>query len=509
VTAEVAHQGLVPADWGSGRVLLGSGVSQFDVDEIRISDLARDPADMAGGPYEPDERTRLLDHLDETFTPDGKRRTAPAVGRALRPPPDEVGGLPGVGGQFTEGRFGQAFTLWQPGPATTVLDRLAQLGVRTIVFHEHWTDIQDYPNPATVTLSEAKGLEVDPDGHGAQLRKLVQACHEHGMRLLLYFGYEMSNIAPEWPLYSDECLVAPRAGGYHRLPEQNDYIVCYRSPWQDYVAAGIAHMMDAYDIDGVYLDGTANPWGCANTAHGCGYERPDGSAGTTYTFFATREMMRRIYTVVKSRKPDGLVNVHQSTCMTIPSLAWATSYWDGEQFGGIAAGPWALEVLPLDAFRCEFMGHQWGVPAELLCYEQPYTYSQATAISLPHDVLVRGSLGGSLELESKLWGLMDDFGRRQAEWRPYWGNQDLVSVRPQEVKVSLYVRGDRGCLAVISNLGPRPSSVSVRFDLGALGLPAGVTAADALSGEPLLLERGRLSLEMDPLSFRVVRLAAP
>ena len=512
VTAEVAHQGLFPADWESGRIVLGSGISQFDVDEIRVSDEAREPAAMAGGPCEPDEHTRLLDHLDETFTPDGRHRTSGIVGRASSPAgeagggtPALQGGLPGAGGEFTEGRFGRAFTLWQPGPPTTVVDRLAQLGVRTIVFHEHWTDIQDWADPATVTLGP-NGPVVDPNGHADQLRKLVKACHDHGLRLLLYYGYEMSNIAPEWPLYSDECLVAPLAGGYHRLPEQNDYIVCYRSPWQDYVAAAIAHMMDAYDIDGVYLDGTANPWGCANTGHGCGYERPDGTVGTTYTFFATREMMRRIYTIVKSRKPEGLVNVHQSTCMTIPSLAWATSYWDGEQFGGIAAGPFALDVLPLDAFRCEFMGRQWGVPSELLCYEQPYTYSQATAISLPHDVLVRGSLGGSLELESKLWAAMDDFGRKQAEWHPYWSNADLVSVRPQNAKVSLYVRPGKGCLAVVSDLGTRGGSVSVRFDLAALGLPADTTAADALTGDALPLERGGLSLEMDPLTFRVVRL---
>lgn len=72
-------------------------------------------------------------------------------------------------------------------------------------------------------------------------------------------------------------------------------------------------------IDGVYLDGTSEPWGCRNLQHGCGYERADGSPGKTYPFFAVRQLMKRIYTVVKSRKPDGLVNVHQSTCMATPN----------------------------------------------------------------------------------------------------------------------------------------------------------------------------------------------
>jgi hypothetical protein len=32
-----------------------------------------------------------------------------------------------------------------PGKGTTLLDFMAQSGVRTICFHEHWTDIQNYP----------------------------------------------------------------------------------------------------------------------------------------------------------------------------------------------------------------------------------------------------------------------------------------------------------------------------------------------------------------------------
>lgn len=480
LTAEADYQGLLPADYEQARIELGGAVSQFDVDEIRISDVARDLTEVPVGPLSPDAHTRLLDHLDLDIVPDGQTRTVPAAGPS--------GGLPSTEGAFVDGRFGRAFALYEPGPPRTVLDRLAELGVRTIVFHEHWTDIQNYTSTT----------------HGDELRRLVAACHARGIRLLLYFGYEMSDIAPEWDRYSDECLVYPRAGGYKRLPEQTAYIVCYRSHWQDFMAEGIARMMDEFDIDGVYLDGTANPWGCANRAHGCGYERQDGTVGPTYTFFATRDMMRRIYTIVKTRKPDGLVNVHQSTCMTIPTLAWATSYWDGEQLGGIEVGPWALEVLPLDSFRCEFMGHQWGVPAELLCYGQPYSYEQATAISLPHDVLVRGSLGGSLELESKLWHAMDDFGRREASWQPYWANEHLVTCEPAEVKVSLYVRHGRGCIAVVSNLGRRHCRADVRLRTAAMGLPSPTAATDVLSAETIPVRDGRVTLELDPLAFRVL-----
>ncbi len=381
------------------------------------------------------------------------------------------------------------------GGKTTMLDHLASLGVRTLCFHEHWTDIQNYTGTT----------------HGEKLRKLVKACHERGIKLLLYFGYELSNIAPEWDLYAEEALVAPRAGGYHRAPEQNAYIVCYRSKWQDFMAAGIARMMDDYDIDGVYLDGTANPWGCRNTHHGCGYRKPDGTIGTTYPFFDTREMMRRIYTLVKTRKPKGLVNVHQSTCMTIPSLAWATSYWDGEQFGSIDRGPNPLDVLPLDAFRCEFMGRQWGVPAEFLCYNRPYTYSEAMAFTLLHDVLVRGSLGGSLELEARLWQGMEAFGRAGAVWIPYWDNKPYVSLGPDDtIKASVYSRAEAGAVIVVSNLGAEEKTATVKLDYEGLALSAGMQAVDMVTDEPVALSDSfAMSFPLKPFGFRVVWIRHP
>jgi len=383
---------------------------------------------------------------------------------------------------------------WSPADPKSAI-RIARERDRTICFHEQWSDIQNYPKAA------------DPD----RLRALVAACQERKIRLLLYFGYEMSTIAPEWEAYSAECLVDPRAGGYTRKPEQKAFIVCYRSCWQDFIADGIARMMDEYGIDGVYLDGTANPWACANARHGCGYARPDGSIAPTYPFFAAREMMRRIYAIVKARKPEGLVNLHQSTCMTIPSVSWATSYWDGEQFGSIAAGkqdPMAL--LPLDAFRTEFMGHNWGVPAEFLCYGRPYTYRQALSFTLLHDVPVRPlTIDPDMALASSLWRLFDRFGRKGARWVPHWRIETELGLRADPATISAYVREGEGALIVISNLTSRPQRIRPAIDpakLGLAGKPIAVT--DALAEKPLPLEEGAVALEIQPLDWTIVRVAA-
>jgi hypothetical protein len=284
------------------------------------------------------------------------------------------------------------------------------------------------------------------------------------------------------------------------------YSVCYRSEWQDFLADGIAKVMDEYDVDGVYLDGTEYPWACANTHHGCGYQRPDGTLAPTTSIFATREMMRRVYAIVKTRKPDGQVNVHNSTCMTIPTLGWATSSWDGEQFGSIDRGPDALDVLPLDAFRAEFMGRQWGVPAEFLCYDRPYTMSEALAFTLLHDVLVRGGLGGSLEMEAQLWAGMDAFGRKEARWLPYWNNADFVTLGSDpSLKASLYSRGALGAVIVVSNLSEAEQVAQVQLNKQSLSLPAQLQATDMLTSDSVAIsEEGALSFALPPFGFRVV-----
>ncbi|HEY2931537.1 MAG TPA: glycoside hydrolase domain-containing protein [Acidobacteriota bacterium] len=378
------------------------------------------------------------------------------------------------------------------------LDRLAAAGVRTIAFHEHWTDVESY-----VTTT-----------YGDDLARLVNSCHARGIDLLLYFGFLVSDLAPEWPRLGAQCVVMPREGyepyDYPPQPKQNAYRVCYNSVWQDRIAVGIADVMDRYHIDGVYLDGTEYVWPCANRAHGCGYARPDGSVAPTYPFWAVRNMMKRIYTIVKTRKPEGQINVHNSTCMTIPTLGWATSYWDGEQFRDLPVQSASTALIPLDVFRTEFMGHQWGVPAEFMSFEEEkktlFHFREAHAFTLLHDVLGGRSwrIGPSLDLASSLWRLSDDFGRKSAEWLPYWRNSAYVTVEPGEVYTSLYRHPKNGLLAVVSNLGRTEASAAVRFNLQKLRLKRNLLIRDALSGEDLSIEDGLVKLSLRPMQWKIL-----
>lgn len=380
-----------------------------------------------------------------------------------------------------------------------LLDQMAAAGVRTVVIFEYWTDMEGH-----VVAT-----------NGPKLKKLVKACHDRGMKAVLYFSFLISDLAPEWRDFGERCVKLPKTGypvfHYPPQPEQSAWVVCLRSVWQDFLVSGMAKALDDYDADGVYLDGTELPFGCVNTLHGCGTARPDGSVAPTYPIFGVREAMRRIYEVVKSRDPDGVVNVHNSTCMTTPTLGWATSYWDGEQFGQMRADENRDarqdlgKFLPLDAFRAEFMGHQWGIAAEFLCYDKPFTHEEAWGFCLLHDVPVRPTkLNREIELASALWQLMDQFDRKGAEWLPYWDNKQYVSIRPARAYASLYRHPRNGVLAIVTNFGNKAAKVKVQLELRKLKLSGSLKAVDSLTGRSVAVDCGGLTLSLKPMDWKAI-----
>ncbi|MBN1384191.1 MAG: discoidin domain-containing protein [Elusimicrobia bacterium] len=377
-------------------------------------------------------------------------------------------------------------------------DFLARNGVRTMVFHEHWNDIQ---NHTEVT-------------HATELKKLVSDCHSRKIQLLLYFCDQMSEFAPEWKRYHEECLVYPRGLPYYReYYKQTTYTFCNRSHLQDFLVEGIDRIMSEYGIDGVFLDQMSWPTGCSNLRHGCGYKRPDGSVGKTYPIFSTRQIIKRIYTIVKHHNPAGQVNVHQSACMTIPTLSFATSYWDGEQLKlqlmlrKLPHGTSALDILPLDTFCAEFMGRNWGVPAELLTYpDGQLKKEKEISIALLHDVPWRPFSNEETEYIGRLWKTFDAFGRHESDWLPYWENKTVVQTQPVDIKVSLYNRPGKGLIAVVVNTGKQTRDAVVNFNLTNLEQRAGLTAYDVFAKKRFRYSAGKLQLQLGPLEHAVVRL---
>ncbi|MEO6908195.1 MAG: glycoside hydrolase domain-containing protein, partial [Abditibacteriaceae bacterium] len=364
----------------------------------------------------------------------------------------------------------------------TVLDRAIEAGANVVILHEQWNSIQNYwVNSKT-----------------DEIKATVTACHAQGLKILPYFGYELSTLAPEWAKFHDKVLVKGADdrffGGWNRLPPQRDYIVCYASEWQEKWLAGIEWMMEEYGFDGVYLDGTSMPWACANAAHDCGYEE-NGERHETYPIWEVRRLYQRLYDIVSAR--DGIITTHQSSCCVTPTLAYSHTYWDGEHISGLK--PDENDEFPFATFQAEFMGRPFGIQAEFLS-DQP----GALAYALIHNVLVRPNIGELLDSVAPIWKAFTEFGTPEATWLPYWKNAAFVPEDAPHVRVSAYLREGK-VLLVVANLSAAENvnaTIRITPDAGR----EFSTARDIISKEILSLDNGRIQCSCNAMGWRLVEL---
>ncbi len=398
--------------------------------------------------------------------------------------------LPGTaakveGGWYSGNRTNNASTAAPAGQ--TLLDTLRDNGVRTVVFHQMWTEYYG---------------QVTPWG-GERLRRLISECHKRGLKLIVYIGYGLARTAPELKGHHDAWSVLPLIPW--TTPNRTEFqafdATCARSGWADWLVEGIDRLFAEYDLDGLYFDGTSEAWRCQNQTHACAWKDSAGKVHSTYPLLATRQMMRRIAEAVHSHRPDAILDVHMSASLTLPTLAFCDSYWDGEQFENLKAGD--KFDLPLHAFRTEFMGYAHGLDAEFLCYEKrPFTLSEAIALAWVHGVEVR-PFPWTLPQISAIWRAMDDFGTCSAQWLPYWSGSGAVAA-DQSIKASAYTKPGRALL-FISHLRREPVESKIQLDRNRLGLTAGpLTTSDALSGAAMPIENDALGLAFDGMNYRII-----
>ncbi|MEI6500873.1 MAG: glycoside hydrolase domain-containing protein, partial [Armatimonadota bacterium] len=474
--SETPNKGFLAAPLEQAQILIGGDGALATIDEVRILSVARPPS-VPDGPYVNDEQTLLLDHF-EGYGGNGTAGTG-----------NGGAGTADAWLKFIPGKFGLAPT-WEPQLGRGRLAELSDKGVRTVCFHEHWVPYQSYPHVA--------------DADRPRLRSLVDGLHSNKLNLLLYMSRQFADNSPEWGLYNQEACSEPRPAPYTRYPVQKDYIACWNGPYKDFALYWLGKTMDEFGNDGWYLDGPEWPMECANRSHGCGYIAPDGTLRPTWDIFATRDFMQRLYVLTRSRKPQGQLNIHNSTVMVTPTLGFGTSSWGGEQIDAIKPPVKTLDILPMDAFRTEFMGRQWGIPAEFLVYDgQPYFAKDVLAYTLLHGVLIRPSSPDAIDRTAALWKVHDEFPFSHGEMLGYWGNAEYVKVEPQGVYATIWRLPKRGALIVISNLTDAYAEAKLTLNLGKLA--SGQKLTDALTGETLKHEGGKLTLPVASWRYRVVR----
>ena len=368
-----------------------------------------------------------------------------------------------------------------------LLDTLHEAGVKNVVFHDEWTDY--YGEVATP--------------YGERLRGLINECHKRDLKLLVYIGYGLARRAPALQGHHDEWSVMPLIPWSPTYrPEFREFdATCARSGWADWLVKGIDRLFGEYELDGLYFDGTSEAWHCQNQAHGCGWKDESGKLRGDYPILATRQMMRRIADAVHAHRPEAILDVHMSASLTLPTLAFCDSYWNGEQFESLKVSD--KFELPLHEFRTEFIGYAHGLDAEFLCYvNRPFTLNEAVALAWLHGVEVR-PYPDTLAQISPIWRAMDSFGTSSARWLPYWSESGVVAA-DDSVKVSAYSHPGKALLFV-SHLKRAPLSSAVRLDRRRLGLASGtLRVVDAITGAPVVIEGDTVPLSFDGMSYRLI-----
>ena len=315
-----------------------------------------------------------------------------------------------------------------------LLEKVAKSGAKWFVIHEEWSEIQNYGLPE----NEEK------------FKKFVEDCHALGLKVMVYFGYEYSSLAPDFNKNADKFLCKNAKehyiGGWQRNPAQRDYRVCFNGGYGEVMLERVKYVMDNYGVDGIYTDGTYSPAGCANEAHGCGYRDKNGNLHHTFPIYELREFVKKLYEIVHER--GGLVDAHQSSCCCAPVLSFADSYFDGENILGFLEQD--VKRMRTDCFRAEFLGQNFGIPCNFIAYTNgALTIRKIAGFSVVHNVLPRVCRPGDMEFVSKIWSLYDEYDIVNANWVPYWENTKFIPGKDSAV-ISYYEREDDYLLFICS-----------------------------------------------------------
>ncbi len=324
---------------------------------------------------------------------------------------------------------------------------------------------------------------------------------------------EITVFGPEWANTSQP--PGPRREADNQIPLKEYYWVCPNSSFADFYLYRLNQLIDETGIDGIYLDGSW--WFCSNQQHGCGYVDDQGKRQVQFNIWSFRELFKRIYCLFHEKRQDPVVHIHTSCWLAVPALSFCHLMLDGEQYhdAGQKVEDHFQDVVPLDKWRAEHTGRQWG-PAPFILPDIPSQYTQGPTATREllmltnlHDTAI---FPGNLNLRAMMrnYQVRRLFGVAGCEFRGYWGNQDLVRCETPGGLVSVYRQPDGSrCLLVVGNSTKADAELVVRPDLTALKLSAPVSAAvDLETGQTLPLAQGALRVAVKARDYRLIALPA-
>lgn len=334
-------------------------------------------------------------------------------------------------------------------------------------------------------------------------KKQVAQAHDLGMKAVFYIGFEISNCAPEYSLYGEYCIRRPRGNPWVSKdnPSQRAYYVCHGSVWGDHYLRGIEHMIEKYDLDGVYMDGTLAIATCCSEQHG---HLLRDSRGRIVPYFLTldkRRFSHILYKIGQAHRKDFILDLHSSSGTWPATMGLVTSIWNGEQTK-VALGEWRL---PLEILRAQFNGYVYGIPTELLTYGFE-DWQLAFAESLPFDTMPRPQYPPASKICKyiyKLWDIYTKYDLRRQYFTGFWMPEAKIHDRNNKALVSYY-ESPKGLVVILSS-HPHREPISVQIDLGAYAEKISPNGRSLFEREgQYAVSEGKLNLELPGGDFRML-----
>ncbi len=373
-----------------------------------------------------------------------------------------------------------------PGSGENGYDRMARLGVKIVYLHEKWNDLQNSPELTDETLARAK--------------RVIDECHKRGIKVIPYFGYEVSSLSSIFAKTGD--LYAFKKAEYfkgywYRYPYQRDLPVCMASDYADILYEGLVKLYDELGFDGLYFDSLVQPRPCTHTKHGCGYIGEDGEVHPTYGVWQVRKFLKKMYKFVKSR--GGTINIHGFSASNLAAMYYCDSLWEGECFQSLLMKG-ELTEMPEGLMRAQFTGRNTGVPVYSLCYSNDpvWTFRNATSISLLHGSSPKPvDIASPLEDMSKIWDTFDSFPLAKAEFKPYWKQTERVTVTDDKIKVSVWETDDEMLIVCASVTADYKGTFTLKCDLPVL--------ADMIEDGKEISTNGDVTFDFGGFDYKLIR----
>jgi len=340
--------------------------------------------------------------------------------------------------------------------------------------------------------------------------KAVTALHDKGVKAVPYLCLSfLSSACPEWPFFGKAWAMGSADTG-------SSDVAAYGAPfamvspvgkqYSDFIVGKTARFAERYGIDGLYHDNT-HPYGSPAMEAGCGYRR-DGKRRPTYPILGYRALYRRMYSAAKAWPRETFTMAHMSGKVTIPILAYDDSYLDGEHFRGRVKDSY-LDLLPLDTFRAEFMGRQWGImPFFLPEFDAEHAKRVEPTrglmgLLMVHDVAVWG-IWCNADVVNEAYAALDRFGYVDAEFLPYFGAVPPATTDLPDVLASGYRRADGKVLLVAANVGRETRRSEVALSPQGLGMAAIGRVLSWPDEAAVAPTAGRLEPEVPGLGYRLL-----